>query len=84
MSVCDRLFAVNMAFSWSRSNDGGGRFPSTLLASELSPSSLPSSTAYAGPPACRKKKTEKDAQFSETLAADMSSKARKLLVDLEK
>jgi hypothetical protein len=31
--------------------DGGGRFPSTLADVELSPSSLPSSTGYSGPPA---------------------------------
>jgi hypothetical protein len=52
MSACDRLLAANSVVSWSRSNDGGGSFPSTLVDSETSPSSLPSSTAYDGPPAC--------------------------------
>ncbi|KAL5219606.1 hypothetical protein ABZP36_020290 [Zizania latifolia] len=52
MSVWDRLFAANSDVSWFRLNDGGGSFPSTLVAVELSPSSLPSSTAYDGPPAC--------------------------------
>jgi hypothetical protein len=51
MSVCDRLLAAKMAVSWSRPKDGGGSFPSTLVDVELSPSSLPSSTAYDGPPA---------------------------------
>jgi hypothetical protein len=33
-------------------NDGGGSLPSTLVDMDTSPSSLPSSTAYDGPPAC--------------------------------
>jgi hypothetical protein len=51
MSVCDRFLAANIAVNWSRLNDGGGKFPLTLVDVELSPSSLPSSTAYDGPPA---------------------------------
>lgn len=51
MSVCDMFLAANIAVSWSRLKDGGGRFPSTLVDVELSPSSLPSSTWYVGPPA---------------------------------
>ena len=68
MSVWDRLFAANSDVSWSRLNDGGGSFPSTLLAVALSPSSLPSSTAYDGPPACTiQKEKRKQSLFSVTL-----------------
>ena len=53
MSACDRLLTANMLVSWSRLNDGGGSLPSTLVDMDTSPSSLPSSTAYDGPPACK-------------------------------
>ena len=59
MSACDRLFAAKSAVSWSRLKDGGGRFPSTLLDMELSPSSRPSSTGYAGPPAYAERQKKK-------------------------
>nr|ACN31636.1 unknown [Zea mays] len=51
MSACDRLLRAKMLVSWSRLKDGGGSLPSTLVDMDTSPSSLPSSTAYDGPPA---------------------------------
>uniref|UniRef100_A0A0A9AU50 Uncharacterized protein n=1 Tax=Arundo donax TaxID=35708 RepID=A0A0A9AU50_ARUDO len=51
MSVCESPLAAKSCVSWSKLKDGGASLPLTLLAVELSPSSLPSSTAYDGPPA---------------------------------
>lgn len=52
MSVWDRPLEANMELSWFKLKLGWGRFPFTLAAVELNPSSLPSSTGYEGPPAC--------------------------------
>lgn len=50
MSVCVSPWAANKEFSWLRLKVGWGSFPLTLAAVELSPSNLPNSTAYDGPP----------------------------------
>ncbi|WVZ60665.1 hypothetical protein U9M48_010656 [Paspalum notatum var. saurae] len=75
MSACDRLLAANIVVSWSRSNDGGGSLPSTLVESDTSPSSLPSSTAYDGPPACANRSIDGTLRFWDRKGGGSSSKA---------
>ncbi|KAH0466441.1 hypothetical protein IEQ34_003679 [Dendrobium chrysotoxum] len=51
MSVWESPLAAKRELSWFRLKLGWGSLPLTLAAVETSPSSLPSSTAYDGPPA---------------------------------
>lgn len=51
MSLGLRPFSAKSALSWLRSKVGLGSFPVTLEADDESPSRLPNSTAYCGPPA---------------------------------
>lgn len=53
MSAWDNPWEANRELSWFKLKVDLGSFPFTLVEVELSPSNLPNSTEYEGPPDCR-------------------------------